>query len=382
MAVGGFPTPDNPQSGVFNEVAAKAIGKVTELTVLQFRYWKPGRKLVHKEKRKEYHYIVISIPTVPAWQVNWTSFHFSWYPFFIRTFLHKELKQYDLVHCVQGEIGVWFSKIKKHYNWKLLTQFIGTDLVSELHDHRNKPWIVNWQRKLDGASFNSNMLAELFNNYYPDFQGKSTTIYRGVDLSKFQPEHNQEKEFRLLYLGGLANYKFKEGRNLKGGIDLLEAWTQVSQKGLDRIQLRFGGPDAVDEVIEKLCDPRDLKNFIALGPLRKKEVIEEYHKADCVIIPSRQDGLPNVSVEAQACGKPVIGARVGGIPESVRDNHTGFLFEAGNIPELTGHILEMAQNEDNYKRFSINARAHIEAHFNSENFVQHYFNFYKKICAE
>jgi glycosyltransferase involved in cell wall biosynthesis len=59
-----------------------------------------------------------------------------------------------------------------------------------------------------------------------------------------------------------------------------------------------------------------------------------YCAADVFVIPSLQDNLPNTVLEAMACGTPVVGFDVGGIPDMVRHSVTGLLVPAGDVAEL------------------------------------------------
>ena len=59
-------------------------------------------------------------------------------------------------------------------------------------------------------------------------------------------------------------------------------------------------------------------------------------RAAVVVVPSEwYENCPMSVLEAMAYGKPVVGSRMGGIPELVEDGKTGLLFEAGNVNELT-----------------------------------------------
>jgi glycosyltransferase involved in cell wall biosynthesis len=68
------------------------------------------------------------------------------------------------------------------------------------------------------------------------------------------------------------------------------------------------------------------------GPVQ--EIATYYAIADVVVLPSHREGLPTVILEAQAAGKPVVGASVTGIVDVVVDGETGLLFPVGDVPAL------------------------------------------------
>ncbi|KPL16658.1 MAG: hypothetical protein AMJ92_12630 [candidate division Zixibacteria bacterium SM23_81] len=65
-----------------------------------------------------------------------------------------------------------------------------------------------------------------------------------------------------------------------------------------------------------------------------------YNLADIFVFPTvmKTEGFGIVALESMACGTPVIASRIGGIPEVVREDQTGFLFEPGNFQELSEKI--------------------------------------------
>ena len=63
-----------------------------------------------------------------------------------------------------------------------------------------------------------------------------------------------------------------------------------------------------------------------------------YCAADALVVPSRQDNLPNTAVEAQACGTPVVAFDIGGLPDIVEHLHTGYLVKAFDDKDLAAGI--------------------------------------------
>jgi len=61
---------------------------------------------------------------------------------------------------------------------------------------------------------------------------------------------------------------------------------------------------------------------------------KEFLACRCFVLPSREEGMGRVLLEAMASAKPVIGANVGGIPALIEDGKNGYLFESEDVDEL------------------------------------------------
>ena len=95
----------------------------------------------------------------------------------------------------------------------------------------------------------------------------------------------------------------------------------------------------------------------------REEVAELLCCADIFIYPSIADTTPLAAMEAQSCGLPVVGSRVGGIPEIVRDNATGFLCAPDDIGAFFKHCVELLDNPILRRRVAGEAQAHVLEHF-------------------
>lgn len=81
-----------------------------------------------------------------------------------------------------------------------------------------------------------------------------------------------------------------------------------------------------------------------------------YSAADVFAVPSLQDNLPNTVLESLACGVPIVGFNVGGIPDVVRPGVTGLLARVGDDTELGSGISEILQNDEKRAEMSFNCR--------------------------
>ncbi len=89
-----------------------------------------------------------------------------------------------------------------------------------------------------------------------------------------------------------------------------------------------------------------------------------YHEADVVVVPTiAQEGLSRTSVEAMASGKPVVASRIGGLPYTVTDGETGFLYEPGNSAELAARLQLLLDHSPLRRRLGLAGRRRFEEAF-------------------
>ncbi len=105
-----------------------------------------------------------------------------------------------------------------------------------------------------------------------------------------------------------------------------------------------------------------------------------YSNADAFIIPSREDNLPNVMLEALACGTPVIGFPIGGIKEHVNDFKTGLLAEEVSSESLGKAIEMFCKTKDRFNREQISEYAF--DNFNEKIIAAKYLKIYAALISE
>jgi glycosyltransferase involved in cell wall biosynthesis len=99
--------------------------------------------------------------------------------------------------------------------------------------------------------------------------------------------------------------------------------------------------------MEKQIQELNLIDSVELkGRLSHSETLKEIAKSEIFICPSLAEGLGNVFIEAQACGTPAIGTRVGGIPDVIQDGFSGLLIEPKNSEAITEALFKLLKNTE------------------------------------
>ncbi|MCW3788630.1 glycosyltransferase family 4 protein [Plebeiibacterium sediminum] len=108
------------------------------------------------------------------------------------------------------------------------------------------------------------------------------------------------------------------------------------------------------------------------------DMVNLYNSADVFILPSLQDNLPNTVMEAQACGIPVVSFNIGGVPEMIDDNNTGFLTPIKDSDALASNI-HKALFECDTPTIKNNARKFVLDHYSNKTIAEKYINLYSSL---
>jgi glycosyltransferase involved in cell wall biosynthesis len=169
---------------------------------------------------------------------------------------------------------------------------------------------------------------------------KVRTLRNGFRISDWKPRPPRHGNlFRVGIVGEISHRK--------GTDRLAPLLRELSQeKNLQFLVIGDGlsEPEFARELKERLAS----KQVRFLG--RRTRMKELYHELDVLFVPSRQDPLPTVIVEAGLSGVPVVGARNGGIPEMIADGKNGYLFDTE--AEAARAILKTRERWDSLTRGS------------------------------
>ncbi len=159
-------------------------------------------------------------------------------------------------------------------------------------------------------------------------------LYNGVDPSRFypvpQPQARRElgyaEEDRIILFVGNVQAS-------KGCMELVQAFAKLRQR-VPRLKLVFVGAGPQQKALASECSSLGMAADVTFaGRLAHDQIVRWFGAADVFCLPSHAEGVPNVVLEAMACGTPVVATRVGGIPE-VLPAYAGVMVPPKNVDAL------------------------------------------------
>ncbi len=205
---------------------------------------------------------------------------------------------------------------------------------------------------------------------------KVMVIPYGVDIEKFTP---QVKSLHRLDIG-CSDSDFIIGQvsrlnEQKGHVYLIEAADRILQQ-IPNAKFVWVGDGPLRATLEAHIQSKGLQDrFVLLG--FRQDVADLLPLFDVFTLPSLYEGLPNVVLEAMACGVPVIATPVDGTKEAVVDGETGFLIPVKNSCELARRIIQCAMDEALRRRLSLAARRRVEEEFSIEQQIKRFEELYR-----
>lgn len=199
-----------------------------------------------------------------------------------------------------------------------------------------------------------------------------TNFYHQLDREMCRKELNLPVDKKLLLFGAANIQDIRKGfRYLEEALTILNDSFPKLSNSIELIV--FGKVN--NKLLKRLPFKVNSQEFIS-NPM---QLVKLYNAADTFILPSLQDNLPNTAMESLCCGTPVVGFRIGGIPEMVEHGRTGYLAEVKNSLSLADGIYNMlffgtAEQRQMVRDISIQK-------FSEHIVAQQYINVYNKALS-
>ena len=280
---------------------------------------------------------------------------------------------YAIPHATSAYLAREILKGKKDI--KIITTLHGTDITlvglepSFLH-------LVKFSiEQSDGVTAVSRHLKEkTLTNY--DIAKDIEVIPNFIDTTRYKPDASCALRKRFAPNGEKIMVHTSNFRQVKRVSDTIKILEAVRKEVNAKLVLVGDGPDRSD--CERLVRELGLDNSVMF--LGKQEgLVDILNASDLFVIPSQSESFGLSALEAMGCGLPVISSSVGGLPELVRHNETGFISEIGDIERMAKYSIDLLSNERKYKLFSQKARERAVTSFDTSVILPRYENYYKKV---
>ncbi|PAE29778.1 N-acetyl-alpha-D-glucosaminyl L-malate synthase BshA [Oceanobacillus profundus] len=287
----------------------------------------------------------------------------------------------DILHvhyAMPHAICAIMAKDIADHDVKIVTTLHGTDITVLGIDQTFKKVIKHGIEKSDAVTAVSKSLVKQTTEML-DVNKEIATIYNFVneedyykqDVPVLRQQYGISNDEKVLI--HISNF-----RKVKRVRDIIYAFKQVRNEVKSTLLLVGDGPEYPDTV--QLVEALGLKEHVRfLG--KQTNISELLSISNLMLLLSEKESFGLVLLEAMLCGVPCIGTNIGGIPEVIEHDKTGYLVELGDTDSAANYAIEVLTDNHLMRRLSENALIQAKEKFASEKIVNQYQHLYDTVLT-
>ncbi|MCM3396646.1 N-acetyl-alpha-D-glucosaminyl L-malate synthase BshA [Oceanobacillus profundus] len=287
----------------------------------------------------------------------------------------------DILHvhyAMPHAICAIMAKDIADHDVKIVTTLHGTDITVLGIDQTFKKVIKHGIEKSDAVTAVSKSLVKQTTEML-DVNKEIATIYNFVneedyykqDVPALRQQYGISNDEKVLI--HISNF-----RKVKRVRDIIYAFKQVRNEVKSTLLLVGDGPEYPDTV--QLVEALGLKEHVRfLG--KQTNISELLSISNLMLLLSEKESFGLVLLEAMLCGVPCIGTNIGGIPEVIEHDKTGYLVELGDTDSAANYAIEVLTDNHLMRRLSENALIQAKEKFASEKIVNQYQHLYDTVLT-
>lgn len=285
----------------------------------------------------------------------------------------KQIKP-DVVHVQWPTLLVWLDRYFENSDFKIL--------LSQRGFHHNiRPYVnasfaeylKSYYPKLDGLHSVSKEMSKSCKVFGEPKTGIDQVVYTGLNFDnlKFNPEVKEQATLKIISVG--------RAHWIKDYPTAIQACKILKEKNIDFHYTIIGALG--DEETLFLVHELGLSDHVTLtGKMPQDQVFKEVQNADLMLLPSIEEGIANVAVEAMALGTPVISTDCGGMQELITHNKEGMIVPTRNPQAIAEEVMRFQTLEkEQIKQIIQAARTKVEQQHTEEMMVEGMMNLYNSV---
>lgn len=279
---------------------------------------------------------------------------------------------YAMPHAISAILA---KNIAKH-EVKIVTTLHGTDITVLGIDKTFKRMIAYGIEESDAVTAVSHDLVNQTKNQL-HVQKDISVIYNFVNENEY---YKKDRDFIKKQYGIEEDEKvvihISNFRKVKRVQDVIYTFAHILHHIKSKLILVGDGPEL--QTAFELVNRLDLKDAVLfLG--KQKNISDLLSISDVKLLMSEQESFGLVLLEAMACEVATIGTNVGGIPEVIEHEKTGYIVELGDTKSAAAYATKLLSDEKLLKQFSQNAVERANTIFHSDEIVQQYISLYESL---
>ena len=319
--------------------------------------------------------------------VHYIPFPLANYPIFVprcvtNRIIRREIMKVrpDIIH-VQG--------IGKYYSFPILKE-CSNPVILTVHGiihQESKSWrgLLGKYRGYVGRHLEKNMLNRakyliavspyVKRTIAPMTAGDISVIYNSLDEIFFSINKNEVPN-RILFVGGI-----EERKGLHILIDAIAAIKQT----IPAIKLHIVGgirkASYYNDLLNQIVNLGLQDSIVFKNHLSNSELMQEYSEAALFVLPSKEESLGVVLLEAMATGTPIVASNIGGIPDIIEDGQNGYLVNYGDSQAMASSIIKLLS--DDKLRGEMGAKGkEMAKNYVPHNIAMEHLSLYKRVFRE
>ncbi|MGE5313357.1 MAG: N-acetyl-alpha-D-glucosaminyl L-malate synthase BshA [Acidobacteriota bacterium] len=288
----------------------------------------------------------------------------------------------DLLHAhyaIPHATSAYLAKqMMADHKFKIITTLHGTDITLVGLEPSFLPVMKFSIEQSDGVTAVSRYLREkTITNYNIDKEIEVITNF--IDPQVFRRKAGGCVKKRFAPHGERLLMHVSNFRAVKRVPDVVRIFNLIQEKIPSVLLLVGDGPER--SACEQLCRELGIQDKVKfLG--KQTELIDLLSCADLFLMPSQSESFGLSALEAMSCEVPVISSSVGGLPELVEHNKTGYIAEIGDVERMAKYAVELLNNPVKHAAFAAASRRRAEELFNEDVIVTQYLKYYEKVLGQ
>ena len=263
--------------------------------------------------------------------------------------------QPDILHFQWVSLLVYLEFLKLPKHTKTILSQRGYQInVRPFINQDNKVFLNEVFSKLDGFHSVSKAIQKKSNEIYTSPLKIDHVVYSGFDTDSFSFKNtwNTNKKLQILSIG--RNHWIKDYRTAINAMAILK-------KRDIQFHYTIIGIEEDEELFFMVSDLGLVENVSFISPLSQDKVYDKMIASDLLLLPSIEEGIANVCIEAMFCKLPVISTNCGGMEELIIHKETGFIIPIRNEHAMANELIEFNRlGKSRIETIVQNARVKVE----------------------